>query len=85
MRLHDVAADGLAGADGAVVGALRAGEAVAGPAEGPLGGRVQQRVLLLDAKPRLLQAARKQVSCITRVTCMTCDDRMTSLQVCRVC
>mmetsp|Transcript_21456 Transcript_21456/g.54623 ORF Transcript_21456/g.54623 Transcript_21456/m.54623 type:complete len:350 (-) Transcript_21456:230-1279(-) len=54
VHLGDVAADGHAGAGGAVVGALGCGVAALGPAQRPLGGSVEQRVLLLNAKPGLL-------------------------------
>lgn len=51
VHVRDVAADGVAGARRAVVGALGRGVAVVGPAQGPLGQGVEQGVLLLNAKP----------------------------------
>ena len=53
MSLDDVTSVDAVGADAAVVGSLGAGEAVLGPAEGVV-VLVEQRVLLLDAEPRLL-------------------------------
>ena len=50
MGLNDVTAVNLVGADAAIVGALGAGEAVLGPAEGVL-ILVKKGVLLLDAEP----------------------------------
>ena len=52
MGLDDVAAEDLVGADAAVVDALRGGEAAAGEAE--RAAVLEERVLLLDAEPRLL-------------------------------
>ncbi len=54
MRLDEVTANGVTGAGRAIVGALGAGVAVGGPAQGPLGPGVQHGVLLLDAEPGLL-------------------------------
>ena len=56
VGLHDVAADGCARAGGAIVGALGAWKAVAGPAQGPLGGCVQDAVLLRGTGGRRLCA-----------------------------
>ena len=52
MRLDDVAAEDLVGADAAVVEGLRRGEAVRREAE--RAAVLEERVLLLDAEQRLL-------------------------------
>src|SRR5690606_10069526 len=52
VHLDDLTAPDLVGAHTAVVRTLRAGEAALGPAERP--AVLQERVLLLDAEPRLL-------------------------------
>jgi hypothetical protein len=52
VGLDDLAAVDLVGADAAVVGALGAGEAAAGPAEGV--AVLEERVLLLHAEPHVL-------------------------------
>lgn len=57
VGVDDVAAEDLAGADTAVVGALGPGEAVLGPAIGPAVD-VEERVLLLEAEPKLLRGVR---------------------------
>lgn len=53
--LDELPTDGAACSGRAVVRPLRTRVAVLGPAQGPLGGRIQQCVLLLNAKPWLLR------------------------------
>ena len=52
VALDDLAPDDVVGADRAVVGALRCGEADLGPAEWP--ALLEERVFLLDAEHRFL-------------------------------
>lgn len=53
VSLDDLAADHLIGADAAVIGALRTGEAVLRPTKRPA-IEIQESVLLLDAEPGIL-------------------------------
>lgn len=54
VGVRDVPSEHPIGTDTAVVRTLGTGVATLGPPEGPTGGRVQERVLLLDTEPRLL-------------------------------
>ncbi|KAJ8577026.1 hypothetical protein ON010_g2177 [Phytophthora cinnamomi] len=58
VRVHDEAAEHRVRAGAAVVRALRAGEAALGPAVRRHAVLLEQRVLLLDAEPRLLALGR---------------------------